>query len=458
MMLRNKRVVIILLCLVLLSMSVLAADYCDVAPTPGTSIALSATAQEQDYCAKRVLENFPQTNFALSPLSDYLCYAVYDGVSIIKSMKLSGASPYIIRLGLSNGNVAPLTFPKDACPQEKILHPAEWGDVLYGVSDGVFEPITPEAAKRCIAESGSLFDFYLPICVTCGNGKIDLGEQCDDGNKITTDFCSSECQVTASYQYGDLNLDGKITTADSQCSTLMTANPAHSCAKVSSSVADLNCDTIISSIDVSAENYLMQYKQLQSGDANANGIPDCKETGTIITPTCVDPDKTYTPFATQVGAKYDPSSLQTKTTVYGKSVATPSFSMTDSCDPNTGRVIEAFCDTSSDYGWNSYDCLTGMSCVDGACVASPSIGGGVDIDGDGVLDVSDTCPTKGGTVYQDGAGVGCPVGDTVPFDGVVNQADLTWIKTNPGLFWNEVLHQDIAKLNPFIKGMVSNWS
>jgi len=29
----------------------------------------------------------------------------------------------------------------------------------------------------------------------CGNGVVDLGEQCDDGNRVNGDGCSSACRI-----------------------------------------------------------------------------------------------------------------------------------------------------------------------------------------------------------------------------------------------------------------------
>src|SRR5207249_6141959 len=31
---------------------------------------------------------------------------------------------------------------------------------------------------------------------TCGNGKVDPGEECDDGNRVDGDGCDSNCTVT----------------------------------------------------------------------------------------------------------------------------------------------------------------------------------------------------------------------------------------------------------------------
>ena len=97
-------------------------------------------------------------------------------------------------------------------------------------------------------------------------------------------------------------------------------------------------------------------------------------------------------------------------------------------------------------------------CVDEDCAAYPLCASVIDTDKDSVTDITDICPAKGGTVYLSGQGKGCPVGDTSPFNGLVNNEDLTWIKSHPGEFWTLFLQKDIRKLNAFIEGMVNNWS
>jgi cysteine-rich repeat protein len=51
------------------------------------------------------------------------------------------------------------------------------------------------------------------VCTNqCGNGQLDLGEQCDDGNALNGDCCSSTCQLDAA---GSLCLDdGDVCTID----------------------------------------------------------------------------------------------------------------------------------------------------------------------------------------------------------------------------------------------------
>jgi fibro-slime domain-containing protein len=42
----------------------------------------------------------------------------------------------------------------------------------------------------------------------CGNGKVDPGETCDDGNTVSGDGCSSTCQTEAGYTCPDVNGNG----------------------------------------------------------------------------------------------------------------------------------------------------------------------------------------------------------------------------------------------------------
>ena len=46
-------------------------------------------------------------------------------------------------------------------------------------------------------DSGRLDAWGLEVCTTCGNGVLDAGETCDDGNASDGDCCSSDCQTVA---------------------------------------------------------------------------------------------------------------------------------------------------------------------------------------------------------------------------------------------------------------------
>jgi cysteine-rich repeat protein len=44
------------------------------------------------------------------------------------------------------------------------------------------------------ADTGSLESWSLEVCSTCGNGELDPGEACDDGNAVGGDCCAFDCQ------------------------------------------------------------------------------------------------------------------------------------------------------------------------------------------------------------------------------------------------------------------------
>jgi cysteine-rich repeat protein len=45
------------------------------------------------------------------------------------------------------------------------------------------------------------------VCIPCGDGNLNSGEQCDDGNNIDGDGCSADCQREPTLACGDGTLD-----------------------------------------------------------------------------------------------------------------------------------------------------------------------------------------------------------------------------------------------------------
>lgn len=54
---------------------------------------------------------------------------------------------------------------------------------------------TLRAVDSVSGDSGSLDGWGLEICTRCGNGTLDPGEICDDGNTADGDCCASNCQT-----------------------------------------------------------------------------------------------------------------------------------------------------------------------------------------------------------------------------------------------------------------------
>lgn len=66
------------------------------------------------------------------------------------------------------------------------------------------------------------FNVGLPPAPVCGNGKVESGEECDDGNRIDNDECSSSCKINkgsiSGCKYNDKNGNGKIDCGESKIS------------------------------------------------------------------------------------------------------------------------------------------------------------------------------------------------------------------------------------------------
>ena len=51
--------------------------------------------------------------------------------------------------------------------------------------------------EACDDGSGSMTAAATACVSNCGNGQVDAGEQCDDGNQDNTDACLNSCQSAA---------------------------------------------------------------------------------------------------------------------------------------------------------------------------------------------------------------------------------------------------------------------
>ena len=64
------------------------------------------------------------------------------------------------------------------------------------------EGLPPEPGAPSAAPTGEA----LPEAAVCGNGKIEAGETCDDGNTVNGDGCSATCQYQCTDSDGGLNI------------------------------------------------------------------------------------------------------------------------------------------------------------------------------------------------------------------------------------------------------------
>jgi cysteine-rich repeat protein len=66
----------------------------------------------------------------------------------------------------------------------------ETGDETPGPGRGP-GPGTPDDTGKCLENCGA----SAPVDPVCGNGSLEAGEQCDDGNTASGDGCSSTCRI-----------------------------------------------------------------------------------------------------------------------------------------------------------------------------------------------------------------------------------------------------------------------
>ena len=128
-----------------------------------------------------------------------------------------GISPILRNAGNLNANLAELAYGG--------------GHVVFGGLTLPFFTSHPAWTQPdCTYLHANLLDYAAGPCLTtCGNGTIELGEQCDDGNVANGDCCSATCQYES---------------AGSSCADATVCNGAETCDGAGVCVAGmaLNCD------------------------------------------------------------------------------------------------------------------------------------------------------------------------------------------------------------------------
>jgi len=88
----------------------------------------------------------------------------------------------------------------------------------------------------------------LEATINCGNGRLDAPEECDDGNTVSGDCCSSTCQRERPPLPGDADCNDAVTASDLPRLMQLLASGARATCRND----DANADCILTNLDVSA--------------------------------------------------------------------------------------------------------------------------------------------------------------------------------------------------------------
>lgn len=105
--------------------------------------------------------------------------------------------------GIPNGNGAcpTMCIDGDACTQNVLSNPGTCTAAC------TFPQITNPANGDGCCPSGANANNDNDCTPTCGNNVVESGEQCDDGNTMNGDTCSSTCQfLPSAFRFADLDL------------------------------------------------------------------------------------------------------------------------------------------------------------------------------------------------------------------------------------------------------------
>jgi cysteine-rich repeat protein len=202
------------------------------------------------------------------------------------------------------------------------------------------------------------------VAATCGNGVVDEGEACDDGNTDVTDACAANCQAA---QCGDGITRQDLTQIDEGFEACDDGNNFdHDACR--SSCQPAVCGDGVTRMDRSEGEPGFE----ACDDANDNDRDLC--TAACLRPPCaVDRDC--------------PPSL---------------WCRNERCDEDPPEAPQCTDDS---------DCEAGFSCREGLCIP-------IDSDGDGIADVRDNCPGFANPNQTDtdgdGAGDDCDPNPTRP--------------------------------------------
>ena len=217
----------------------------------------------------------------------------------------------------------------------------------------------------------------------CGNGTVekDLGEQCDDGNTIDGDGCSSDCHNEATSETicndaVDNDNDGKVDCGDDDCDGLLCGENGrlcreHMCVCPGGDGPESNCT--------------------DGSDDDCDGQVDCADSDCATDPVCNGDAEGI--CGDGVDNDTDGQTDCADSDCDGKACGENGRVCRDgSCVCPGGQETETNCSNAQDD-----DCDGQMDCLDSDCDQSPdcvgqetNCGDGVDNDGDGTTDCADS--------------------------------------------------------------------
>ena len=171
---------------------------------------------------------------------------------------------------------------------------------------------TPEGAAEGVCEGG--------VCVplTCGDGTLDEGEQCDDGNRTSFDGCSAACELESAYRVSGLEIADPHLFA-----------PALACADIGvvvNALLNASITTIAEDADYYGVSMVFVFNPLEQEGTGVLTTADC--TGELEAPSCTNFTPLFTTtYASQEGGACLEAMVDTTTTGWGEvnTVAGPCF-------------------------------------------------------------------------------------------------------------------------------------
>jgi cysteine-rich repeat protein len=261
--------------------------------------------------------------------------------------------------------------------------------------------------------------FHLTAAPQCGNGALEEGEQCDDGNTADGDCCTSTCQFEAAASPCS---DGSVCTTDDACdgAGACVGGAALPCDDSNACTND-TCDSVTGCGHTDNSDPCDDGNACTSNDSCSGG--ECRgltvscDDGNVCTTDSCDPATGC--VSTNNTAACDDGNACTSDDTCGGGTCHGGAAVvcddanactSDSCNPATGCVFTnntAACDDGN-------ACTSGDTCSGGTCH-----GGAAVTCNDGNVCTTDSCNPATGCVYDaiSGCGGECAIAPLTPPDG-----------------------------------------